>query len=935
MPSATDSFSERRSEDWLARLAALPDDALARLLDARIDLRMPVPASREELARRAISAPSVWSYFEHLDHSSRALIEAVCVLEPVSAQQLSEALGTPEEPLCRLVSDLAGAAMLELGESGVSANPALHSLLRYPAGVGPALSRLLEASSLGALKDMARRLAIKPPSSKRALIEAISGLLSDPQVVLATVAAGPPGCAELAERLRKRPVLAVYGGIYNTSRSDATPEGWFLRRGLLVSQSWESAVVPREVTLALRGGKLHPDFSLDPPDFSLDSPAALAERCPQPRGSGGDHPARTEDARSPLPDEKWRGEADRIGARVSLGLVADIATLIAEWEDDAPKTLKSGGIGVREVRRACKLLGRSETETARVVEIAAAAALVAVDDRRGVVLPTALYDSWSALDPADQWARLAIAWVECTLHLGLAGLLGANEKPIPPLSARGYEPRAISRRRLVLEILLQLPPGAKISTEGLVARAIWQMPALWAGGPATPQTLVRCLLEEAALLGLVAEGTTVSAARAVASGSAEGAAEALRGFCPPLVSEIVLQGDLTAVAAGTLAPPLRAELDLIAEVESAGAATVYRFSEASIRRGLDAGRSCEDIARLLERHAPKGIPQALSYMLADLGRRFGQLRVGKATSYLRSDDPALVAEVVRARKTARLKLRSLAPTVALSPKPTSEVIETLRAAGYLPAAEDSTGAIQLRAPVRERAVPPAPGYGSMLGIYLDRHPGIAAWSASYSAVGGPTLEALRRATRQGGVLPEPEDTASVIRQLPKDATGAQASSLPASSGIAGSQADLGHIFGTEAFFQEAFAEGFYGGAFGDEGFGDEAFDEEGFDEEEVGDALDELELLSALEELAFQRPSEIARGAEAVMEMARMAALMEWAVRLSCALERSFQVSGFVSDTSPGGVTLEPLGGEDAIELPLSNIEWIRVLTEAEEAAAL
>jgi hypothetical protein len=176
----------------------------------------------------------------------------------------------------------------------------------------------------------------------------------------------------------------------------------------------------------------------------------------------------------------------------------------------------------------------------------------------------------------------------------------------------------------------------------------------------------------------------------------------------------------------------------------------------------------------------------------------------------------------------------------------------------------------------------------------------------------------------------------VIRQLPKDATGAQASGLPASSGIAGSHTNLGHPFGAEAFFQEAFAEGtFYGGAFGDEAFDEEGFDEEAFDEEEVGDALDELELLSALEELAFQRPSEIARGAEAVMEMARMAALMEWAVRLSCAFERSFQVSGFVSDTSPSGVILEPLGGEDAIELPLSGIEWIRVLTEAEEAAAL
>ena len=101
-------------------------------------------------------------------------------------------------------------------------------------------------------------------------------------------------------------------------------------------------------------------------------------------------------------------------------------------------------------------------------------------------------------------------------------------------------------------------------------------------------------------------------------------------------------------------------------------------------------------------HAPGGVPQALSYLVDDLGRRFGRARVGKASSYVRSEDASLLGEVLRDRRLSSLHLRSLAPTVLVSERPPGEVCSMLAKAGYLPASEAADGALVLarRAAVR-------------------------------------------------------------------------------------------------------------------------------------------------------------------------------------------------------------------------------------------
>jgi hypothetical protein len=102
------------------------------------------------------------------------------------------------------------------------------------------------------------------------------------------------------------------------------------------------------------------------------------------------------------------------------------------------------------------------------------------------------------------------------------------------------------------------------------------------------------------------------------------------------------------------------------------------------------------------------VPQGLTYLIDDVARRHGQLRVGMAQSFVRCEDAALLAQAVAAPAAEQLEMRLLAPTVAVSQAPISEVLGALRDAGFAPAAEDSTGTIvDIRA--RGARVPAPPG----------------------------------------------------------------------------------------------------------------------------------------------------------------------------------------------------------------------------------
>jgi len=164
-----------------------------------------------------------------------------------------------------------------------------------------------------------------------------------------------------------------------------------------------------------------------------------------------------------------------------------------------------------------------------------------------------------------------------------------------------------------------------------------------------------------------------------------------------------LQADMTAVAPGPLESDLARELAMAADVESTGGATVFRFSASSVRRALDAGRSAADLHTMLATRSRTPVPQPLSYLIDDVARRHGRIRIGVAGAYLRCDDEAVMSEMLADRRIESLRLRRLSPTVVVSPLAPERVAERLRELGYAPAAETPDGSLLLRRPDSRRA----------------------------------------------------------------------------------------------------------------------------------------------------------------------------------------------------------------------------------------
>jgi hypothetical protein len=141
-------------------------------------------------------------------------------------------------------------------------------------------------------------------------------------------------------------------------------------------------------------------------------------------------------------------------------------------------------------------------------------------------------------------------------------------------------------------------------------------------------------------------------------------------------------------------------------------------SESSVRRALDHGWSASDLHDFFARVSRTPVPQALDYLVDDVARQHGRLRVGSIESYVRSDDHGLLSQVLNDRRTASAELRRLAPGVLVSGLGADEVLTVLREAGYAPAGENPGGAVLTRPAARPRAAGRRPGEPSPVARQL-------------------------------------------------------------------------------------------------------------------------------------------------------------------------------------------------------------------------
>jgi len=151
-------------------------------------------------------------------------------------------------------------------------------------------------------------------------------------------------------------------------------------------------------------------------------------------------------------------------------------------------------------------------------------------------------------------------------------------------------------------------------------------------------------LAEASFLGVVADGALSPLGRALCEQvPVQELAAELEKLLGAAQEEVVLQADLTATVLGAPSGRLITTLDQLAVREGRSAATVWRFSAASVRAALDAGWEADQVLAEPTEISRVAVPQPLTYLVRDVARAHGNVRGGGCAAYLRSADEALLA----------------------------------------------------------------------------------------------------------------------------------------------------------------------------------------------------------------------------------------------------------------------------------------------------
>lgn len=672
---------------------------LAALLHARPDLARPAPRDAAQLAGRAATSASVTQALAQLDALQLAVLDACVVVAGRRGATTEQVIG-----VVRAGSDRAAAALDALIERAL--------VWQSPEGLRP-------------LTTVADALAGVPASPW-----APSGCR--PSTGLTDVAARIARLTDAARALLRH--VDDNGGEATTSArkvavEDASgPAEELLALDLLSPDGAGRFLVPGEVSIELRGG-----FTTGGPVDEVPE-VATTDRSPD--------------------------LVDRTAAGTAFEVVRRIELLGERWGAVPPAQLRGGGLSVRDLRAAATLLQVDDREAGLLVETAHAAGLIAAGaDSTGaaVWLPTDVFDRWSVTPAAERWTTLARAWLELPRAPGLLGSKDRAGKTRNALAPDLSLAHTLETRRLTLGALADLEPGRSLAggtgLPSLIALLEWRRPRR----PEGRARLAAWAVEEARMLGVIGLDAMSGHGRALLGTDRAAVAAALAPLLPEPVDHVLLQADLTAVAPGPLEPAIAHDLHLVADVESRGGATVHRFSGDSVRRAFDAGWSAAEVHAFLASVSRTPVPQPLTYLVDDIARRFGTLRLGQAEAFVRADDEAALAELLHHPQAAAWGLRRLAPTVLISSTPLDVLLPRLRELGLAPVVEAPDGTVHVARPDQQRARAPRPSRATAASQ--------ARIAADISAVVAAVRAGDRAAAHTRGSVPlSPADTLTLLRE---------------------------------------------------------------------------------------------------------------------------------------------------------------------------
>ena len=599
-------------------LRSVDDAALLNLFTARPDLVTPVPPDIASLAVRACSAPSLARAIDSLNQWQFQVLEAAASLnEPFSEKSV---VSLTDKEAKAALEHLVIVGLVYPSEDGMRLPTQLRDVIgTEPAGLGPASMAKLK---LNELEDA-------PADAKKVL-----------------------------ERLVWGPPRGSVGDIKNPGPGVT----WLLEKKFLVPLDQRTVILPREVAIALRGGKIHKERFIKQPVLS---------------------------------------GAKRDERQVNLAAIANVSTvlrwveeLLNFWADEPADALRAGGLGVRDLKIISTHLGVDESCTAFVAELAYLASLISfdADDR---ILPSSKFDIWLMQTPADRWQMLASQWLITSRVSGLVGRVEA--KNVAALGPELDRVNAARVRGLTLELLRE---NQGISPEWNSFKEVLSWRAPLRRNSSLQDELAEWTLREAEWLGITGQGALSKFGAQFLDGDD---LSSINEDLPKTVDHILIQSDNTAIAPGPLEHEISQALAMMAEIESRGGATVYRFTESTIRRALDHGKTGDEIKTFLTKTSKTPMPQPLEYLIADVAKKHGKLRVGNTSSFIRCEDTALISQIMNDKKLEILALRRIAPEVVICDMDATDAMRVLRECGYLPAGESANGMI-LTGPKTNRAL---------------------------------------------------------------------------------------------------------------------------------------------------------------------------------------------------------------------------------------
>ena len=280
---------------------------------------------------------------------------------------------------------------------------------------------------------------------------------------------------------------------------------------------------------------------------------------------------------------------DKVAAGSAFEFVRRMEVLVEHCDHQPARLTRTGSLSSRDLRGLAGLLDLPTAVTTAHLEIAQSAGLLGLGarDLNEVLIPTTAFDAWQEASLGDQWRELTDAWFR-------------HHRPSGPEWLK----------RLCLRAFGDPAEGRVLTVEQVRSWLAWHRPRRSQGSDRQASTL----LDQAAWIGVTGLG-------ALSSFAADVDGTGLEELLPPRVDHVLVQADFTAIAPGPLTPDAARDLGALADVESRGGATVYRFSPPSLLRAHRLGWSVDDVLRTLEARSRTPLPQALTYLVHDLARQ--------------------------------------------------------------------------------------------------------------------------------------------------------------------------------------------------------------------------------------------------------------------------------------------------------------------------